>query len=130
MDATLPLTMQAITNIPEGTDRLVLVETPGVFVGVKSFEPGEVFANHFHEGYDEIFMGLEGTITIWQGRNTRVEVGPGSAVTCPRGSHHRLANETDLPVKILFAKVPLIADDTHWVEWAPAPEVSSGSTRG
>lgn len=119
MDLTLPLSRHALTEIPDGSDRLVVIETPDTFVGVKVFAPGEVFPNHFHDGYDEIFIGLEGVITIWQGRNTRVDIGPGSAVLCPRGSHHYLTNGSDHPVKVLFAKVPLIADDTHWVEWTP-----------
>ena len=127
MNATLPLTMQTLSGIPDGEDRLVIVETPDVFVGVKLFQPGEVFPNHFHDGYDEIFMGLEGVITIWQGRNLRVEIGPGSSVTCQRGSHHYLANETSQPVKVLFAKVPLIADDTHWVPWAPVIGPNDGA---
>lgn len=119
MNVRLPLSLEAISAIPEGLDRLVLVESDEVFVGVKQFQPGEVFANHFHKGYDEIFMGIEGVVTIWQGRTLKVEVGPGSSLSCMRGSQHYLVNETSLPAKVLYAKVPMVADDTHWVEWSP-----------
>jgi quercetin dioxygenase-like cupin family protein len=119
MKATLPLSLESITAIPSGEDRLVLIESDEVFVGVKLFQPGEVFANHYHEGYDEIFMGIEGVVTVWQGRSLKVDVGPGSSLSCMRGSHHYLVNETSLPAKILYAKVPMVADDTHWVDWTP-----------
>jgi quercetin dioxygenase-like cupin family protein len=119
MKAELPLSLEAITAIPDGADRLVLIESDEVFVGVKLFKPGEVFANHYHEGYDEIFMGIEGVVTVWQGRSVRVEVRPGSSLSCMRGSHHYLVNETNSTAKILYAKVPMVTDDTHWVDWTP-----------
>lgn len=127
MSIELPLSLKDISAIPAGTDRLVLIESDEVFVGVKLFQPGEVFANHFHNGYDEIFMGIEGTVTIWQGRALKVEVGPGSSLACMRGSQHYLVNETSEPAKVLFAKVPLVADDTHWVEWSPEDDSHGGA---
>lgn len=122
MEASLPLTHEAITDLPVGRDRMEIVNAPSAFVGVKAFQPREVFANHYHEGYDEIFIGLEGALTIWQGRNARTVVRPGTSLRCPRGSHHMLINETDTVAKVLFAKAPLIDDDTVWVDWTPPLE--------
>ena len=102
-----------------GAERATIIDSPAAFVGVKHFEPGEVFANHFHEGYDEFFATLEGSITIWQGRSVRTELAAGGSLLCRRGTHHYLINESVRPAKLLFTKIPLVADDTVFVDWAP-----------
>lgn len=100
-------------------DRAALIEAPEVFAGVKRFQPGEVFRNHFHEAYDEYFVCLTGRITLWQGRALVSELTPGASVLCMRGSHHALVNTTDEPATILFVKAGTIsAEDTHWVPFA------------
>lgn len=116
-----------VADSPRGLVDLVLhdralaaiVESPGVFVGIKRFESGEVFPNHFHEGYDEFFTVLTGEIVVWQARATPVTLRPGSTLLCPRGMHHMLVNRTTEPAALLFVKAPLIADDTVWVDWSP-----------
>lgn len=108
-----------VAGVLGGQTQAGVIECPTLFVGVKRFEPGEVFANHFHDGYDEFFAVLTGEIVVWQGRATRVTLRPGSTLLCPRGQHHMLVNETDSPASLLYVKSPLVADDTQWVEWSP-----------
>ncbi|MDF2443906.1 MAG: hypothetical protein JWR01_2109 [Subtercola sp.] len=120
MDQTLPLSGEDLLRLARIDDRVVVVDTPEVFIGVKTFQPGEVFANHFHEGYDEFFACLEGTVTVWTGRSARVELQAGSTLLCPRGSHHRLENRTDLVARTLYVKTPPTESDTIWVDWSPA----------
>ncbi len=119
----LPITLlsaDALAVAGESSDdRVTLIDTPDVFAGVKTFQPGEVFPNHFHEGYDEFFAVLEGVIVVWQGRAVRSELRAGASLLCMRGSHHCLVNESGGVTRLLYAKVPMIQDDTHWVEWAP-----------
>lgn len=114
------LKLGALLAAAGATDKVILVDSPEIFVGIKSYEPGEVFANHFHDGYDEFFAGLTGTVTVWQGRSRKSELAAGTSLLCPRGTHHYLVNDTDQPAQILFAKVPMKADDVTWVPWEPA----------
>lgn len=103
-------------------ERVAVVDSPATYVGIKRFGPGEVFPNHFHEHYDEFFATLTGEIAIWQGRATRVTLRAGASLLVPRGAHHMLVNETAEPATLMFVKVPLVEDDTTWVEWTPEPE--------
>ncbi|TAP39569.1 cupin domain-containing protein [Arthrobacter sp. S39] len=129
----LPIRTDALTELAllaDGGGKTVLLDTPSIFVGIKTFEPGEVFANHFHEAYDEFFAGLEGTVTVWRGRSSRSDLSQGTSLLCRRGTHHYLLNETQLPARILFAKVPMVQDDTVWVDWVPGcdPAAAPGRT--
>ena len=128
----LPIGTNALTELillADGGGKTVLLDTPSIFVGLKTFEPGEVFANHFHEGHDEFFVGLEGTVSVWRGRSSRSELTKGTSLLCRRGTHHYLVNETPMPARILFAKVPMIQDDTIWVDWMPACDDTVGHGR-
>jgi quercetin dioxygenase-like cupin family protein len=100
-------------------ERSALIDSPACFAGLKAFAPGEVFENHFHEHYDEFFAVITGEVVVWQGRASHTVLRAGSTLLCPRGSHHRLANERDVPATLLYVKAPYVADDTHWVPWAP-----------
>lgn len=115
----LPLDAQALASLADESSRAAIVDSPDLFFGIKTFQPGEVFANHYHEGYDEFFVGLVGTITIWQGRSSRFELSPGSSLLCRRGSHHCLVNEGPTDARLVFVKVPQVDDDTIWVDWTP-----------
>ncbi len=119
----LPLDAFALNSLAAASSRAAIVDTPGLFVGIKTFEPGEVFANHFHEGYDEYFVGLEGEITIWQARSGRFSLAAGTSLLCVRGMHHYLENETGEPARLAFVKVPPIDGDTIWVDWTPPAAV-------
>lgn len=115
----LPLDAQALASLAEASSRVAIVDSADLFFGIKTFEPGEVFANHYHDGYDEFFVGLEGTISIWQGRSSRFDLSPGTSLLCRRGSHHMLVNEGSSAARLAFVKVPQVADDTIWVDWTP-----------
>lgn len=114
-----PLNEMDLRSLAETASRVGIVDAPDVYVGIKTFEPGEVFENHYHDGYDEFFVGLVGSITIWQGRSSRFELVPGTSLLCRRGSQHCLVNEGSQPARLAFVKVPQVADDTIWVEWTP-----------
>ena len=90
MRISLPIDSTALLAAAAGTaesgGKSVLVATPQIFVGMKTFQPGEVFGNHFHQGYDEFFAGLEGVVTIWQGCSSRIT--PGRSKSRPR-AHSR-----------------------------------------
>ncbi|WP_430296905.1 cupin domain-containing protein [Sinomonas sp. B1-1] len=124
--AGLPWGLDDVVEPLANADRAALIESSQLFVGVKEFAPGEVFANHYHEGYDEFFAGLSGSLTLWTGRAQRVELTEGTSLLCRRGIHHYIVNETGEPARVLFAKVPLITDDTTWVDWSPQSLPSQG----
>lgn len=119
MALVLPLALETLAGPAAAGDKTILIDSPELFVGLKTYEPGEVFANHFHHGYDEFFAGLAGTVTVWQGRSSRFELTAGTSLLSRRGTHHYLVNNTDEPARILFAKVPMVADDVTWVDWTP-----------
>lgn len=96
-----------------------LVSTTELLVRVRSFAPGTVFANHFHTTFDEIFIGLTGTLTVWLGESDRREISPSVTVTCARQQHHYIANNTDAVATIVIIKSPNNADDSTLVEWHP-----------
>lgn len=117
-DSHLPMDDTAIQAALSEADRALLVSGEYAVVGIKEFAPGEVFANHYHESYDELFVGLSGEISIWVGRATEHVLRPGSTVSCIRGSHHRLENMGTAPARLMFVKSSP-ADDTVWVSWDP-----------
>ena len=121
----LPASAELARILLNGEDRAILVETPELLVGVKRFEAGEVFRNHFHENYDEYFVGLTGEETVWQGRALSTQLVPGASILCMRGSHHALVNTSTGPATVLFVKAGVIAVDTTWVPFAQADTASS-----
>ncbi|MZG13963.1 cupin domain-containing protein [Streptomyces sp. SID5914] len=93
----------------------VLHVADGFGLGSRAFAPGEVFPAHHHNHFDELFIGVSGTLTVTvAGREVRLT--PGDKVVCARGSVHSLANTTDSPAEIAYLKLPFVEDDTVWAE--------------
>lgn len=64
---------------------------------------------HFHKVVTEIFVILEGEMTLTVGEQTRT-VGPGGYAYIPPGTVHTFSNETDAPVKYLGIASPAIME--------------------
>ncbi|MBV6760224.1 cupin domain-containing protein [Rhodococcus opacus] len=123
MATDLPLTDPDVhAAIPAGDDRGLLIDSAALLTGVKLYQPGEEFANHYHEGYDEFFAVIEGEITVWTGRNTKTVLPQGGTLLCPRGEQHYLRNETTGVTRLLYTKVPNVPDDSIAVDWTPGGE--------
>jgi quercetin dioxygenase-like cupin family protein len=59
---------------------------------------------HSHDAYEETIYGLEGVLT-WTVDGQRIAVGPGQALSIPRGAVHRFDNlgETDATMLIVVS---------------------------
>src|SRR6516165_2521397 len=62
---------------------------------------------HKNDAYEEIVYGIQGVLT-WTVDGTPFEVGPGQALSIPRGSVHRFDNLSSTDVKQLAVISPAI----------------------
>lgn len=60
---------------------------------------------HVHPGFDELFVVLEGVLTLRAGADVR-ELGPGESLHVPGSVPHTFANPADAPVRFLCACSP------------------------
>ena len=60
---------------------------------------------HIHGAEAEMFYILEGELSLWLGEE-KIAGRPGSFVAIPRGTVHRIANESGAPAKALVFIVP------------------------
>ncbi len=60
---------------------------------------------HVHPAFDEVFVVLEGTLTMRLGDDVR-EVGPGGAATAPGDVPHTFATTSDTPTRFLVICAP------------------------
>ena len=67
--------------------------------------PGYAVPPHVHEHDDEVFVILEGELTV-AGPHGEARVGPGSSVELPRGIPHSFRNDTAAPVQLLVMALP------------------------
>ncbi|GII95075.1 cupin domain-containing protein [Sinosporangium siamense] len=105
------------SNRKRGGDiRVVLspntVEATSGFGGVGTLAPGERVIEHYHPYSEEFVYVIEGELTLnVAGRET--VIGGGEACMIPKGAAHRLVNNGDVPVRVVFHSSPL----------APLPEL-------
>ena len=71
-----------------------------------SVPPGGAVPPHVHTREDEIFILLEGTVSVMGPQGPGVLGTPGDTVRLPKGSAHSFSNETSLPAKLLVTAVP------------------------
>ena len=72
---------------PDKMQKLDCFQTPRLFVGLNSFEPGQSQRIHAHEGADKFYLVLSGKASVTVGDETRV-VGAGDLVLAPAGAPH------------------------------------------
>lgn len=112
-------TLESILEQYDSSTATPFVESPELTVAVKTFEPGEVFSNHYHNYYDEFFAAIAGTVTIWLDRSRRIDLAAGSTLLCTRNTQHYLVNDGATAARILVVKVPRVTSDVVWVDWSP-----------
>lgn len=67
--------------------------------------PGYGVPPHVHEHDDEIFVMLEGELTV-VGPQGETRIGPGARVELPRGIPHSFRNDTTAPAQVLVMALP------------------------
>ncbi|MCU0434542.1 MAG: cupin domain-containing protein [Bacteroidia bacterium] len=87
-----------IESAQEGISQTVLQENNGmlfIHIALKPHAPGP--PEHIHFTFDETFVVKEGTLSM-QLAGSKKTFGPGSIVTVPAGTPHRIYNETNATV--------------------------------
>ena len=72
---------------------------------------------HYHESYDEIAYGLEGTMTFTVGEKT-IDLRPGESIFIPRGVPHGFNNLQQVDAKALAVATPALIGPEYFVEIA------------
>jgi len=99
------------TPLPEMHSRL-LVNTESGTIAIQS---GNV-KKHFHANSDEIQYVIEGSGSMWLGKERR-DFKAGSLIIIPKGTAHAGTIVTSGPVKAIAIKLPPQGkDDTHFVD--------------
>jgi quercetin dioxygenase-like cupin family protein len=98
------------------------VDTPFFNLGVVTLGPGQGVPGHVHDGEDDSWLVLEGTLTVTVGDDRRVlRAGPGSFVLVPDGTYHALDNEGPDDVRFLNVHAPGGFD--RRIGWRPSRAV-------
>ena len=72
-----------------------------------ALRPGQGVDGHVHEGEDDSFLVVEGTLTVTVGDDHRVmHAGPGTYVLVPSGTRHAIANDGPTDVRFLNVHAP------------------------
>jgi quercetin dioxygenase-like cupin family protein len=108
-----PGTLPAMTTITgsetitvRGTTIVVRTATPRVTVTdhtIPAGFPGPPL--HVHPGFDEVFIVLEGTVTLRAGDDVQ-EAGPGGTLHVAGETPHTFANQSAAPARFLVAITP------------------------
>src|SRR5262245_43651391 len=80
---------------------------------------------HSHDGYEETIYGLDGVLT-WTVEGAATEVGPGEALSIPRGAVHRFDNTGDEDARALAIVTPGILGPEYFREVAAVLEAAAG----
>lgn len=80
---------------------------------------------HSHDRYEETIYGIEGVL-LWTVEGKRLDVGPGQALTIPRGAIHRFDNNTDKDAKALCVITPAILGPGYFREIAAVALAAQG----
>ena len=80
---------------------------------------------HSHDHYEETIYGLEGVLT-WTVDGTPIDVGPGQALSIPRGAVHRFDNHGSQPAKALCAITPAAIGPQYFRESAAVLNAAGG----
>jgi quercetin dioxygenase-like cupin family protein len=80
---------------------------------------------HKNDAYEEILYGIEGVVT-WTVDGTPIEVGPGQALSIPRGAVHRFDNLGNEDAKQLAVISPAIMSPAYFREAAEGIAAAGG----
>ncbi len=80
---------------------------------------------HSHDRYEETIFGLEGVLQ-WTVDGKRIEVGPGQALSIPRGAVHRFDNLTPDDSKALCLISPAVLGPQYFREVAAVTAAAAG----
>ncbi|HEX7087549.1 MAG TPA: cupin domain-containing protein [Vicinamibacterales bacterium] len=80
---------------------------------------------HSHDHYEETVYGIEGVLT-WTVNGRPIDVGPGQALTIPRGAVHRFDNHGSQDVKALCVITPAAIGPEYFREAAAAVDAAAG----
>ena len=82
-------------------------DTPFFNLAMIVLRPGQGVEGHVHEGEDDSFLVVEGTLTLTVGDDRDVvRAGPGTFVLVPSGTFHALANDGSADVRFLNVHAP------------------------
>lgn len=82
-------------------------DTPFFNLAIVVLEPGQGVSSHRHEGEDDSFLVLEGTLDVTVGEDARqVQAGPGTFVLVPSGTPHAIVNAGHGDVRLLNVHAP------------------------
>ena len=85
----------------------------------------KVPAAHSHDAYEETIYGLEGVLT-WTIDGTPTDVGPGEALSIPRGAVHQFDNAGDVDARALAIVTPGILGPDYFREVAAVLGAAAG----
>ena len=89
-------------------------------IGWRTFRSGELFPAHLHEHFEEVFIGMSGSLIVVIDDVEHV-LGAGDRIVAERRHVHSLRNDGNESAQICYLKVPFIDGDTVWVDAAPTP---------
>lgn len=82
-------------------------DTPFFNLAMIVLRPGHGVDGHVHEGEDDSFLVVDGTLSLTVGDDRDVvRAGPGTYVLVPSGTFHALANEGPADVRFLNVHAP------------------------
>jgi mannose-6-phosphate isomerase-like protein (cupin superfamily) len=82
-------------------------DTPFFNLAIIVLEPGQGVESHVHEGEDDSFLVLEGTLSLVTGEaDTSTQAGPGTFVLVPAGTAHAIHNSGEADVRFLNVHAP------------------------
>lgn len=94
---------------PDGSEIRLLVSTSGCSMVHGSLPPGQVSRAIVHRTVEEVWYVTEGRGQVWRKRGDHeevVDVGPGSALTIPLGTHFQFRTAGPDPFRFVMCTVP------------------------
>ncbi|MDF3038648.1 MAG: hypothetical protein K0Q71_1354 [Thermomicrobiales bacterium] len=94
---------------PDGSEIRLLVGTAGCSMAHGSLPPGQVSRAIVHRTVEEVWYVTEGRGQVWRKQGDReevVDVGPGSALTIPVGTHFQFRTIGLKPLRFVMCTMP------------------------
>ena len=80
---------------------------------------------HSHDHYEETIYGIEGVLT-WTVDGRQIDVGPGQALSIPRGAVHRFDNNSSQDARALCMVTPAAIGPQYFREAAEVINAAAG----